>query len=46
VPSRWRALFDLTVEMWFYLKAGNKILTETSLYQYRPFDTIANPVGY
>jgi glucans biosynthesis protein len=52
VPGHWRALFDLTangndpVEMRLYLKAGEKVLTETWLYQYRPFDTNANPVGY
>jgi periplasmic glucans biosynthesis protein len=51
VPGHWRALFDLTVdggdpvEMRLYLKAGDKVLTETWLYQYRPFDTNANPVG-
>jgi glucans biosynthesis protein len=52
VPGHWRALFDLTahgsdpVEMRLYLKAGDRILTETWLYQYRPFDTNANPLGY
>jgi glucans biosynthesis protein len=51
VPGHWRALFDLTVEgaepieMRLYLRAGDKVLTETWLYQYRPFDTNANPVG-
>ena len=52
VPGHWRALFDLTVdgndpvEMRLYLKAGDQVLTETWLYQYRPFTTISYPVGY
>jgi glucans biosynthesis protein len=52
LPGHWRAVFDLTVdgsdpvEMRLYLKAGDKVLTETWLYQYRPFDTNANPLGY
>ncbi len=52
VPGHWRALFDLTadgndpVEMRLYLKAGGEVLTETWLYQYRPFSTISYPVGY
>ena len=51
VPGHWRALFDLTaegmapVEMRLYLKAGDKVLTESWLYQYRPFDTISYPPG-
>ena len=45
VPGHWRAQFDLTVtgndpvEMRLYLKAGDKILSETWLYQYLPFPT-------
>jgi glucans biosynthesis protein len=45
VPGHWRAQFDLTatgndpVEMRLYLKNGDKILTETWLYQYLPFPT-------
>ncbi len=52
VPGHWRAHMDLTVEghdpveMRLYLKAGDKVLTETWLYQYRPFPTDARPVGY
>jgi glucans biosynthesis protein len=52
VPGHWRALFDLTVngtdpvEMRLYLKAGSQVLTETWLYQYRPFATDARPLGY
>ena len=52
VPGHWRALFDLTVEgndpveMRLYLKAGDQVLTETWLYQYRPFTTISYPTGY
>jgi len=52
VPGHWRALFDLTaegtdpVEMRLYLKSGAEVLTETWLYQYRPFATIGYPVGY
>ncbi len=52
VPGHWRALFDLTVdgtdpvEMRLYLKAGAQVLTETWLYQYRPFATTSYPVGY
>ncbi len=51
VPGHWRALFDLTVdgtapvEMRLYLRAGDKVLTETWLYQYRPFATVPYPVG-
>ncbi len=43
VPGHWRAQFDLTVdgtdpvEMRCFLKAGDKVLTETWLYQYLPF---------
>lgn len=43
VPGHWRAQFDLTasgpepVEMRCYLKLGDKVLTETWLYQYQPF---------
>ncbi|MGC2601607.1 MAG: glucan biosynthesis protein, partial [Rhodomicrobium sp.] len=52
VPGHWRALFDLTVEgidpveLRLYLKAGKQVLTETWLYQYRPFATTGYPVGY
>jgi len=43
VPGHWRTQFDLTVdghepvEMRAYLKFGDKVLTETWLYQYHPF---------
>jgi periplasmic glucans biosynthesis protein len=43
VPGRWRAQFDFTVdgiepaEMRLFLRAGEKILSETWLYQYHPF---------
>ena len=43
VPGHWRAQFDLNVagedpvEMRCYLRAGDKVLTETWLYQYVPF---------
>jgi len=43
VPGHWRAQFDLTVsgadpvEMRLYLRAGEKTLSETWLYQYHPF---------
>jgi periplasmic glucans biosynthesis protein len=43
VPGHWRAQFDLTVdgsdpvEMRLFLKAGEKILSETWLFQYHPF---------
>jgi glucans biosynthesis protein len=43
VPGHWRAQFDLTVpgsdpvEMRLYLRAGDKILSETWAYQYHPF---------
>jgi periplasmic glucans biosynthesis protein len=43
VPGHWRAQFDLTVtgpdpvEMRLYLRAGDKTLSETWLYQYHPF---------
>ena len=43
VPGHWRAQFDLTVtgpepvEMRLFLRAGEKILSETWLYQYHPF---------
>lgn len=43
VPGHWRAQFDFTVdgvepvEMRLYLRAGEKILSETWLYQYHPF---------
>ena len=52
VPGHWRALFDLTadgidpVEMRLYLKAGDRVLTETWLYQYRPFVTTIYPLGH
>jgi glucans biosynthesis protein len=52
VPGHWRAHFDLTVEghepveMRLYLKAADKVLTETWLYQYHPFPTDARPLGY
>ena len=52
VPGHWRAHFDLTVdghepvEMRLYLKSGDRVLTETWLYQYHPFVTDARPVGY
>ncbi|MCI0598659.1 MAG: glucan biosynthesis protein D [Beijerinckiaceae bacterium] len=42
VPGHWRAQFDLTitgqdpVEMRLFLRAGDKILSETWLYQYHP----------
>lgn len=44
VPGHWRAQFDLKVtdkdpvELRCFLKAGDKVLTETWAYQYRPFD--------
>jgi periplasmic glucans biosynthesis protein len=43
VPGHWRAQFDLTVEgqepveMRLFLKAADKILSETWLFQYHPF---------
>ncbi len=43
VPGHWRAQFDLTVtgdepvEMRAFLKLGDKVLSETWLYQYHPF---------
>ena len=43
LPGHWRAQFDLTVtgadpvEMRLFLRAGEKILSETWLYQYHPF---------
>ena len=43
IAGHWRAVFDLTVdgtepvEMRCYLKSGEKILSETWLYQYHPF---------
>jgi glucans biosynthesis protein len=43
VPGHWRAQFDLTVtgtdpvEMRCFLRLGDKVLTETWLYQYHPF---------
>ena len=52
VSGHWRALFDLTVdgadpvEMRLYLKAGSQVMTETWLYQYRPFATDSRPLGY
>ena len=52
VPGHWRAHFDLAVEghdpveMRLYLKAADKVLTETWLYQYHPFVTDARPLGY
>jgi periplasmic glucans biosynthesis protein len=51
VPGHWRALFDLTaggsepIELRLYLKNGEQVLTETWLYQYRPFATVSYPVG-
>jgi glucans biosynthesis protein len=42
VPGQWRALFDLTVEgtspveMRCYLRLGDRLLSETWLYQYHP----------
>jgi periplasmic glucans biosynthesis protein len=48
VPGHWRAQFDLTasgndpVDMRLYLKNGDKILTETWVYQYLPFPTGTN----
>jgi len=45
VPGHWRVHFDLTVdghepvEMRLYLRSGDKVLTETWLYQYHPFLT-------
>jgi periplasmic glucans biosynthesis protein len=45
VAGHWRAQFDLTVtgndpvDMRLYLKNGDKILSETWLYQYLPFPT-------
>lgn len=45
VDGHWRAHFDLTVDgkapvdMRLYLKAGDKTLSETWLYQYNPFDS-------
>jgi glucans biosynthesis protein len=42
VPGHWRAQFDLTaegtdpVEMRCFLKAGDRVLTESWLYQYWP----------
>jgi periplasmic glucans biosynthesis protein len=43
VPGHWRAVFDLSVEgnepveMRLFLKYGERVLTETWLYQYHPF---------
>jgi glucans biosynthesis protein len=43
VPGHWRAQFDLAVsgsepvEMRLFLRAGEKVLSETWLYQYNPF---------
>jgi glucans biosynthesis protein len=43
VPGHWRAQFDLTVqgddpvEMRAYLRLGDRVLSETWLYQYHPF---------
>lgn len=43
VPGHWRAQFDLTVEgaepveMRLFLKLGDRVLTESWLYQYHPF---------
>ncbi len=43
VPGHWRAQFDLTVqgdepvEMRAFLRLGDKVLSETWLYQYHPF---------
>jgi glucans biosynthesis protein len=42
VPGHWRAQFDLTVEgtdpveMRCFLRGGDKVLTETWMYQYLP----------
>jgi periplasmic glucans biosynthesis protein len=52
VPGHWRVHFDLQaegyepIEIRLYLKAKDQVLTETWLYQYHPFDTIAHPLGY
>lgn len=51
VPGHWRAQFDLSVdgnqpvELRLFLRIGDQALTETWLYQYRPFPTDARPVG-
>jgi glucans biosynthesis protein len=43
IAGHWRVVFDLTVdgtepvEMRCYLKSGQKILSETWLYQHHPF---------
>lgn len=45
VPGHWRAQFDLTVEgqdpveMRLYLSDNDKVLSESWLYQYHPFDS-------
>ena len=45
VPGQWRAQFDLTaegqepVELRLYLSDGDKILSESWLYQYHPYDS-------
>ena len=45
VPGHWRAQFDLTVEgqdpveLRLYLSHDDKILSESWLYQYHPFDS-------
>ena len=45
VPGHWRAQFDLTVEgqdpveMRLYLSDGDRILSESWLYQYHPYDS-------
>ena len=42
-PGRWRAQFDLAVtgtdpvDMRLFLRSGDAVLSETWLYQYRPF---------
>ncbi|WKW51205.1 glucan biosynthesis protein [Rhodomicrobium lacus] len=52
VPGHWRTHFDLSVdgrepvELRLYLRAGDKVLSETWLYQYHPFVTDARPLGY
>ena len=52
VPGHWRLFFDLTVDglepvdMRVFLRQGDTVLTETWLYQYRPFTTISYPMGY
>jgi glucans biosynthesis protein len=51
VPGHWRAQFDLTVDgdapvdMRLYLRSKNQTLSETWLYQYRPFKTHTTLAG-